>query len=37
MLPTLKSPQETIEDLNARARDATKDAGESLSRLPSPR
>ena len=33
MLPTLKSPQETIEDLNARAKDATKDAGESLSRL----
>lgn len=36
MLPTLKSPQETIEDLNARARDATKDAGDSLSRLAKP-
>ena len=36
MLPTLKSPQETIDDLNARARDATKDAGESLSRLAKP-
>ena len=36
MLPTLKSPQETIEDLNARAKDATKDAGESLSRLAKP-
>ena len=36
MLPTLKSPQETIEDLNTRARDATKDAGESLSRLAKP-
>ena len=36
MLPTLKSPQEAIEDLNARARDATKDAGENLSRLARP-
>jgi hypothetical protein len=36
MLPTLKSPQETIDDLNARARDATRDAGESLSRLAKP-
>ena len=36
MLPTLKSPQEAIEDLNARAKDATKDAGESLSRLAKP-
>jgi hypothetical protein len=36
MLPTLKSPQETIEDLNARARDATRDAGDSLSRLAKP-
>ena len=36
MLPTLKGPQETIEDLNTRARDATKDAGESLSRLAKP-
>jgi hypothetical protein len=32
-LPALKSPQETIEDLNARARDAAKDASDSLSRL----
>ncbi len=36
ILPTLKGPQEAIEDLNARARDATKDAGESLSRLAKP-
>jgi hypothetical protein len=32
ILPTLKSPQETIEDLNSR----TKDAGEGLSRLAKP-
>ncbi len=36
ILPTLKSPQEAIEDLNTRAKDATKDAGESLSRLAKP-
>lgn len=36
MLPTLKSPQETIDDLNARAKDVTKEAGESLSRLAKP-
>src|SRR3954454_9522853 len=36
MLPTIKSPQETIDDLNARARDATKDAGDSLSRIAKP-
>jgi hypothetical protein len=36
MLPTLKSPQEAIDDLNARAKDATKDAGEGLSRLAKP-
>ena len=36
ILPTLKSPQESIEDLNSRARDASKDAGESLSRLAAP-
>jgi len=36
MLPNLKSPQEAIEDLNTRARDATKDAGENLSRLAKP-
>jgi hypothetical protein len=35
-LPSLKSPQETIEDLNARARDAAKDASDSLSRLAKP-
>jgi hypothetical protein len=36
ILPPLKSPQETIEDLNARAKEATKGAGESLSRLAKP-
>lgn len=36
ILPPLKSPQETIEDLNARAKDVSKDAGESLSRLAKP-
>jgi hypothetical protein len=36
ILPTLKSPSETLEDLNARAKDVAKDAGESLSRLASP-
>jgi hypothetical protein len=36
ILPTIKSPQETIEDLNTRAKDATKDAGDSLSRLAKP-
>jgi hypothetical protein len=36
MLPAIKSPQETIEDLNARARDATRDAGDSLSRVAKP-
>jgi hypothetical protein len=36
MLPAIKSPQETIEDLNARARDATRDAGDSLSRIAKP-
>ena len=36
MLPDLKSPQEAIEDLNARAKDATKDAGDSLSRIAKP-
>jgi hypothetical protein len=35
-LPPLKSPQETIEDLNTRARDAAKDASDSLSRLAKP-
>jgi hypothetical protein len=34
--PTLKSPQEAIEDFNARAREAAKDASDSLSRLAKP-
>ena len=33
ILPSLKSPSETIDDLHARAREAAKDAGEVLSRL----
>src|SRR3990170_5764214 len=36
MLPTLRSPQEAIQDLNTRAEDATRDAGEGLSRLAKP-
>ena len=36
ILPTLKSPSEAIDDLNTRAKDAAKDAGESLSRLAKP-
>jgi len=32
-LPTLKSPGETIDDINARAKDAAKGAGETLSRM----
>ncbi len=36
ILPTIKSPQQTIEDFNTRAKDATKDAGDSLSRLAKP-
>jgi hypothetical protein len=36
ILPPLKSPQETIDDLNARAKDAAKDASDSLSRLARP-
>jgi hypothetical protein len=35
-LPSLKGPQQTIEDLNTRARDAAKDASDSLSRLAKP-
>src|SRR5947199_1386852 len=35
-LPALKSPQAAIEDLNARARDAARDASDSLSRLTMP-
>jgi hypothetical protein len=33
ILPPLKSPGETIDDLNARAKETAKDAGEALSRL----
>jgi hypothetical protein len=36
MLPALKSPGETIDDLNTRAKEATRDAGDSLSRLAKP-
>jgi hypothetical protein len=36
ILPTLKSPGEAIDDWNARAKDATRDATESLSRLAKP-
>jgi hypothetical protein len=36
ILPPLKSPTEAIDDLNARAKDAARDAGESLSRLAKP-
>jgi hypothetical protein len=32
-LPSLKSPSETIDDFNARAKDAAKDASDSFSRL----
>jgi hypothetical protein len=35
-LPSLKSPQETIEDLNTRAKDAAQGASDSLSRLTKP-
>jgi hypothetical protein len=35
-LPTLKSPSETIDDLNARAKGAAKDASDTLSRLATP-
>jgi hypothetical protein len=35
-LPTLKSPSETIDDLNSRAKDAAKDATDTLSRLATP-
>jgi hypothetical protein len=33
MMPSMKSPSDTIGDINARARDAAKDAGDTLSRL----
>ena len=36
ILPTLKGPGETLEELNARAKDATKDAGDTLSRIAKP-
>jgi hypothetical protein len=34
--PTLKSPKEAIDDFNARAKDAAKDATDGLSRLTTP-
>jgi len=36
ILPSLKGTGEALDDLNARAKDAAKDAGESLSRLTRP-
>lgn len=36
ILPSLKSPADTLDDLNARAKDAAKDAGDSLTRLAKP-
>ena len=33
IVPSMKSPSDTIGDINARARDAAKDAGDTLSRL----
>jgi hypothetical protein len=36
ILPTLKSPGETLDDWNARAKDATRDAGDTLSRIAKP-
>ena len=36
IFPPLKSPGETVDDLNARAKDATKEAADSLSRLATP-
>lgn len=36
ILPTIKSPSETIDDLNAKTKDAVKDASESLSRFTNP-
>jgi hypothetical protein len=35
-LPALKSPSETIDDLNERAKDTTRDASDTLSRLAKP-
>jgi hypothetical protein len=36
VLPSLKSPGETLDDLNTRAKDAARGAGESLSHLAKP-
>src|SRR6202000_806653 len=36
ILPTLKGTGEALDDLNTRAKDAAKDASESLSRLAKP-
>lgn len=36
ILPTMKSPSETIDDFNAKTKDAVKDASESLSRFTNP-
>ena len=36
LLPSIKSPGETIDNLNARAKDAAKDAGESLTNMAKP-
>ncbi|MGA2056703.1 MAG: hypothetical protein ABSG88_15480 [Bradyrhizobium sp.] len=36
VLPTLKSTSETLDDLNARAKDAAKNASDGLSRLATP-
>jgi hypothetical protein len=36
LLPTIKSPGETIDDLNARAKDAAKDAGDNLTNMAKP-
>jgi hypothetical protein len=36
ILPTLKSTGETLDDWNARAKDATRDAGDTLSRIAKP-
>jgi hypothetical protein len=36
IMPTMKGPSETLDDLNARAKGAAKDAGDALSRLAKP-
>jgi hypothetical protein len=36
ILPTLKSPGETLDDWNTLAKDATRDAGDTLSRIAKP-